>query len=307
MNEPLVVAVSSRALFDLEKENAIFESEGIAAYRAYQTEHKNIPLKPGVAFGLVQRLLRLNQLFQGQNPFRIVVISRNSPETAQRFFNSCRHYKLPIKAGIFTSGHSTFPYLKSFNTSLFLSANKENVMQAVQAGLPAGWVLPTSQEAQASIDDDEELRIAFDFDGVIVDDESEKKYQEEGMVGFEKHEVQNKMKPHAPGPLHMLFKKLAEFQQMDAKRGKSDPQYNPAIRVSIVTARGAPSEERLITTLQSLGMSAAELFLLDGSPKKDILKVLRPHIFFDDQIRHLEGTSQIVPSVLIPFGVNNDV
>ena len=302
-NEQLVVAVSSRALFDLEKEHRLFEEAGIEAYRKYQTEHKDEPLKPGVAYPFVRRLLMLNKIY-GPESFKVIVISRNSPETGQRFFSSCRYYNLPIKAGAFTSGQSTFPYLSAYGASLFLSANKENVIRAIHQGQPAGLVLPTDLSQQEA-DSENELRIAFDFDGVIVDDESEKTYKKEGLAGFERFEQRLKTTPHSPGPLHQLFKKLACFQELDEKLGQGNPYYKPNIRVAIVTARGAPSEQRLITTLRSFGMRAAELFLLDGMSKAGVLEAFRPHIFFDDQIRHLEGTKQIVPSVLIPFGVRN--
>ncbi len=302
-NEQLVVAVSSRALFDLEMEHRLFEEAGIEAYRKYQTEHKDDPLRPGVAYPFVRRLLMLNKIY-GPESFNVIVISRNSPETGQRFFSSCRYYNLPIKAGAFTSGQSTFPYLSAYGASLFLSANKENVIRAIHQGQPAGLVLPTDLSQQEA-DSENELRIAFDFDGVIVDDESEKTYKKEGLAGFERFEQRLKTTPHSPGPLHQLFKKLARFQELDEKLGQGNPYYKPNIRVAIVTARGAPSEQRLITTLRSFGMRAAELFLLDGMSKAGVLEAFRPHIFFDDQIRHLEGTKQIVPSVLIPFGVRN--
>lgn len=302
-NEQLVVAVSSRALFDLEMEHRLFEEAGIEAYRKYQTEHKDDPLKPGVAYPFVRRLLMLNKIY-GPESFKVIVISRNSPETGQRFFSSCRYYNLPIKAGAFTSGQSTFPYLSAYGASLFLSANKENVIRAIHQGQPAGLILPTDLSQQEA-DSENELRIAFDFDGVIVDDESEKTYKKEGLAGFERFEQRLKTTPHSPGPLHQLFKKLARFQELDEKLGQGNPYYKPNIRVAIVTARGAPSEQRLITTLRSFGMRAAELFLLDGMSKAGVLEAFRPHIFFDDQIRHLEGTKQIVPSVLIPFGVRN--
>ena len=302
-NEQLVVAVSSRALFDLEREHRLFEEAGIEAYRKYQTEHKDDPLRPGVAYPFVRRLLMLNKIY-GPESFNVIVISRNSPETGQRFFSSCRYYNLPIKAGAFTSGQSTFPYLSAYGASLFLSANKENVIRAIHQGQPAGLVLPTDLSQQEA-DSENELRIAFDFDGVIVDDESEKTYKKEGLAGFERFEQRLKTTPHSPGPLHQLFKKLARFQELDEKLGQGNPYYKPNIRVAIVTARGAPSEQRLITTLRSFGMRAAELFLLDGMSKAGVLEAFRPHIFFDDQIRHLEGTKQIVPSVLIPFGVRN--
>ena len=297
--EKLVVAVSSRALFDLETENRLFEKSGVSAYRKYQVENADVPLKPGVAFPFISRLLKINEIFPEQSPVRVVVLSRNSPETGQRFFNSCRHYNLPIEAGAFTSGQSTFPFMKAFGACLFLSANPESVTQATEQGLPAGLVLSTRTRTQEA-SDDIGLRIAFDFDGVIADDEGERKYQAEGMQAFQKQETDRKQLPLKSGPLKPLFSKLSEIQKLDAKRGIGDPTYQPAIRIAIVTSRGAPSEQRLITTLKSYGMYAAELFLLGGLPKQPVLEVLQPHIFFDDQLSHLRFSP--VPSVLVPFG-----
>lgn len=308
MNTPIeqqiVIAVSSRALFNLENEHRIFEEQGVEAYRNWQVKHADEPLEPGTAFRFIRKLLRINTLFGDQQPFRVVVLSRNTPETGQRFFNSCRAYDLPITAGAFTSGQSTFPYLQAFDASLFLSANKENVFTAIARGQPAGLVIPTSTSMKDE-ESDEELRIAFDFDGVVIDDEAEKAFQEQGIQGFVKHEQQKRDIPHQPGPMYRLFTKLGQFQSLDAQRGKGDPYFKPVLRVSIVTSRGAMNEERLITSLKSFGMSAAELFLMDGLPKKRVLDVLKPHIYFDDQLKHVESTSDTVPSVLVPFGINN--
>lgn len=305
IEQQIVIAVSSRALFNLESEHHIFEEQGVEAYRAWQVAHANEPLEPGTAFPFIQKLLRINTLFGDKQPFRVVVLSRNTPETGQRFFNSCRAYNLPITAGAFTSGQSTFPYLQAFDASLFLSANKENVFNAVCKGQPAGLVIPGSTALKDDSETDDELRIAFDFDGVVIDDEAEKAFHEEGMQGFVQHERQKRNIPHQPGPMHRLFTKLGQFQALDAERGKGDPYFKPVLRVSIVTARGAMNEERLITSLKSFGMSAAELFLMDGLPKKRVLDVLKPHIYFDDQLKHVESTSETVPSVLVPFGINN--
>lgn len=303
--ERLVVAVSSRALFDLEAEHQIFEQEGIEAYRNYQVSHATTPLSPGVAFPFIRRLLSLNEYFPNdEEPFRVIVLSRNSPESGQRFFNSCKYYKLPIRGGAFTSGQATFPYMKAYGASLFLSANPNSVIEATKQGYPAGLVLPTQATDDPS---DKGLRIAFDFDGVVIDDDSEKQYQKSGLEGFQAYETQNVDSPHNAGPLTELFKKLAYFQHLDAeKHAQNNPYYQPAIRIAIVTARGAPSEERLITTLKSWGMNAAELFLMDGMPKRFVLEQLKPHIFFDDQMKHLRSTAAEVPSVLIPFGVTKD-
>mgnify|MGYP000776519874 FL=1 len=187
IEQQIVIAVSSRALFNLENEHSIFEEQGVEAYRDWQVRHADEPLEPGTAFPFIRKLLRINSLFGDRQPFRVVVLSRNTPETGQRFFNSCRSYDLQITAGAFTSGQSTFPYLQAFDASLFLSANKENVFTAVAKGQPAGIVIP-APAASLTEEEDDELRIAFDFDGVVIDDEAEKAFQKEGMQGFSEHE-----------------------------------------------------------------------------------------------------------------------
>ena len=241
LKEKVVIAVSSRALFDLEEEHALFEEKGYKAFRDHQVRYQNTPLRPGVAFPFVRRLLALNELYGDLAPFRVIALSRNSPETAQRFFHSCRHYRLPISAGGFTSGPSTYPYLAAFNASLFLSANPENVRNAIAAGQPAGLVMP-SPVGDEDDDASPTLRIAFDFDGVIADDESEREYQKEGLSGFHRLEQEKASTPHSPGPLRRLFEQLSAFQRFDYNhRGAADPYFEPAVRISIVTAqRGAP-------------------------------------------------------------------
>ena len=303
IEKKLVVAVSSRAVFDLEEANAIFDTKGTEAYRQHQMERLDVPLAKGVAFPFVSRLLRLNDLYPKQVPIEVVVLSRSSADIGQRFFRSCKHYGLDISRGAFLSGQSPYPYIGAFNASIFLSANRKDVVNAVRAGLPAGLIMPT-----AAIDDeaDHELRIAFDFDGVLADDKSEQVYQEHKSLNlFHQHETERVDQPHEPGPLKNLFTKIGYFQKLEAQREAEQPGYKPALRVAIVTARNAPSNERVVTTLNSWGMNAAELFLMGGVEKKRVLEVLKPHIFFDDQLTHLEPAAKTVPSVLVPFGIAN--
>ncbi len=303
IEKKLVVAVSSRAVFDLEEANEIFDAKGTEAYRQYQMARLDVPLAKGVAFPFVSRLLRLNELHPKQVPIEVVVLSRSSADIGQRFFRSCKHYGLDISRGAFLSGQSPYPYIGAFNASIFLSANRPDVVNAISAGLPAGLIMPT-----AAVDDeaDHELRIAFDFDGVLADDKSEQVYQQHKSLDlFHQHESDRVDQPHEPGPLKDLFTKIGYFQKLEAQREAAQPGYRPALRVAIVTARNAPSNERVVTTLNSWGMNAAELFLMGGIEKRRVLEVLKPHIFFDDQLTHLEPAAQAVPSVLVPFGVAN--
>jgi 5'-nucleotidase len=304
IEKKLVVAVSSRAVFEMDEANAVFDEQGVDAYRKYQLGRLDIPFERGVAFPFVRRLLRLNELYPDQQPVEVVVLSRNSPDTGQRFFSSCRHYGLGISRGAFLSGQSPHLFIGAFNASLFLSAHRGDVVDATIRGFPAGLVLPT----RAADDDmDHELRIAFDFDGVLASDEAEKVYlREKELKPYHDYEVANKATPHEPGPLKDLFTKIGFFQKLEAKRSLLEPSYTPALRVAIVTARNAPADERVVTTLRAWGFDAAELFLMGGIEKKRVLDVLKPHIFFDDQLVHLEMAATSTPSVLIPFGVRNE-
>lgn len=303
IEKKLVVAVSSRAVFDLEEANQIFDSKGTEAYRDYQMARLDQPLARGVAFPFIRRLLRLNELYPKQQPIEVVVLSRSSADSGQRFFRSCKYYGLAISRGAFLSGQSPYPYIGAFNASIFLSAHREDVVSAVRAGFPAGLVFPSTAVED---DADHELRIAFDFDGVLADDKSEKVYQEHKNLDlFHQHETEHVDEPHDAGPLKDLFTKIGYFQKLEAQREATEPGYRPAVRIAIVTARNAPSNERLVTTLSTWGMNAAEIFLMGGIEKRRVLEVLKPHIFFDDQLTHIEPASQAVPSVLIPFGIAN--
>jgi 5'-nucleotidase len=303
IEKKLVVAVSSRSVFDLEDANSIFDVKGTEAYRQYQMERLDEPLAKGVAFPFIRRLLRLNDLYPKQLPIEVVVLSRSSADAGQRFFRSCKHYGLDISRGAFLSGQSPYPYIGAFNASVFLSAHREDVLGAVRAGFPAGLVFPSTAVED---DADHELRIAFDFDGVLADDKSEKIYQmAKNLDHFHQHESEHVAEPHDAGPLKDLFTKIGFFQKLEAQRESDESGYKPAVRIAIVTARNAPSNERLVTTLSAWGMNAAEIFLMGGIEKRRVLEVLKPHIFFDDQLTHVEPASQAVPSVLIPFGVAN--
>lgn len=303
IEKKLVIAVSSSAVFHMVEANDVFEGQGEEAYRRYQAERVHQPFERGVAFPFIRRLLRLNEIYAEEQPVEVVVLSRNDPDSGRRFYNSCQHYGLNITRGAFLTGKSPYPYIPAFNAALFLSATQADVLGAIRVGLPAGLVLPCK-----AIDDeaDAELRVAFDFDGVLADDESETVYRETNNVdSFAAFEVKKAATPHNPGPLKDLITRISFFQKLENKKAKEISGYKPALRIAIVTARNAPANERLITTLNSWGITAAETFFLGGIQKKRILDVLKPHVFFDDQLAHLEPTASEVPSVHIPFGVAN--
>ena len=300
----LVLGIASSAIFDLVESDAVFREKGEAAYRGHQREMVGVPLPGGHSLGFIRRLLALNDLSPDPDKplVEVILLSRNDPDTGLRVLESIKHHGLGITRAIFTQGACPWPFIPALNISLFLSANKQDIHEAIRAGMPAGHVMggPANRE-----EGDEALRIAFDFDGVLADDASEAIYQKEGVGGFHEHESRNIDKPHQPGPLKDFLVKLSAIQQAEEARRLQDPAYRSRVRISLVTARNAPSHRRAVETLKSWGVMANDAFFLGGIEKARVLGVLQPHIFFDDQRGHLDGARAIVPSVHVPFGTLN--
>ncbi len=303
IEKKLVIAVASSALFDLSESNTVFEEKGAKAYKEFQEKNLNKVLKKGVAFPFIKRFLNINNRFKEQLPVEVVLLSRNSAVTGKRVFRSINYYGLNISRAAFMEGKSPYEYVPAFNASLFLSANELDVKNAIDAGYPAGVVLPS---AIVNDEGDEELRIAFDFDGVIADDEAESIFQNGKLPDFYEYEVSKSDIPHQSGPLADLFKKLSSLQKLEDLEVEIDKNYKRIIRTSIVTARNAPAHERVITTLEHWGVSANEIFFLGGMDKDRILSRIKPHMFFDDQKGHLQSKEGNIPMVHIPFGIANN-
>ncbi|GAB3127426.1 5'-nucleotidase [Glaciibacter psychrotolerans] len=301
----LVVGVASSALFDLTESDAYFNEHGEEPYRIYQHEHIDDQLQPGVAFPFIKRLLGLNDLREASDPLvEVIVLSKNDPSTGLRVMRSIEAHGLAITRAIFTQGRSPYEYIEALSMSLFLSANEADVKGALERGLPAGMVM-----ASASVDEEDggALRIAFDFDGVIADDGSERVFQGPGGLGaFQAHEVANSGVPLSPGPLREFLRDLNLIQRIEQARRDKDASYELRLRISIVTARNAPAHERAIQTLQDWGVTVNDAFFLGGIDKGTILRVMKPHIFFDDQKNHLDSTSAYAASVHIPYGIANE-
>lgn len=304
IEKKLVVAVSSNALFDLEMEDEIFRKEGLQSYKKYQLDNKLNPPKKGLAFPFIRRFLNINKIYTELQPVEVVLLSKNSPETGIRIYNAIKTYNLDITRAAFMSGKSPYEYIPAYNISLFLSTNEADVINAVEAKYPAGRILKTSVNDD---DDNLELRVAFDFDGVIADDEAEKVYHDSnGQLDlYYQYEAEHKQEALNPGPLGDFFKKLSYFQKMESKKVEKDPSYKKVLKTAIITARNAPAHERAINTLSEWKVSVDEMFLLGGIEKKRILNVFKPHLFFDDQITHLDPKLENIPLVHIPFGITN--
>lgn len=304
LDNRLVIGVASSALFDLEESDAYFLEHGEDAYRVYQDERIDDQLRPGVAFPFIQRLLGLNDLRPEDPLVEVIVLSKNDPNTGLRVMRSIASHGLPMTRAVFTRGRSPHEYIPAFDMSLFLSGSERDVRSAIAAGFPAGQVLPSA------MNDDEEdggtLRVAFDFDGVLGDDESEKVFQGAGgLDAFQKHEVEHRGEPVGPGPLKELLVDLTMIQQLERRRLDSNPQYLPRLRISIVTARNAPAHDRAVFTLMSWGVTVDDAFFLGGIDKARVLKVMKPHLYFDDQHGHLTSAAQHAASVHVPYGISN--
>lgn len=305
IEDKLVIGVASSALFDLSESHQVYLDQGPDEYRAYQERQRDVVLARGVAFPFIRRFLGINRCFPQQAPVEVVLLSRNSPETGLRVMRSIAHYGLDISRAVFMTGKSPYPYLPAFNAALFLSANEEDVRSAIDVDYPAGLVLP-SRVALDEDTDDIELRVAFDFDGVLADDESETVFKRDGLGEFHAHETLHMARPHQPGPLATMFRKLAMLQQLEKEAERDDPGYRRIVRIAIITARSAPAHERVVTTLGSWGVSPDETFFLGGMDKARVLSVFKPHIFFDDQLTHLRsGPGGTIPMVHVPFGIAN--
>ncbi len=289
----LVVAISSRALFDFEEENKVFEQSDDRAYMKLQLERLEAPAKPGVAFSLVKKLLAFNDA--NTQRVEVVILSRNDPVSGMRVFRSAQHYGLPIQRGSFTRGQSPWRYLKPLNANLFLSTHLSDVRAALDAGVPAAQVYPNS--AHASEAHPHEVRIAFDGDAVLFSDEAERVFQAEGLSAFQAHEHAKASQPLSAGPFKPLLPALHRLQQ----------ESTPAIRIrtALVTARSAPAHERAIRTLMEWNIEVDEAMFLGGLPKGEFLKEFEPDFFFDDQTGHIESASQHVPAGHVASGVSN--
>ncbi|MFA9432833.1 5'-nucleotidase [Egicoccus sp. AB-alg2] len=288
--DKLVVGISSRALFDLDEAHRIFETEGLAAYREHQTANEDEPLAAGTALPLVRGLLRINELAD-EALVEVLIISRNNADTGLRVMNSVEHHGLEVPRWAFTDGTSAGPYLREFSCDLFLSANEEDVAGAMQHGVAAARILRVPDEATDEIPS--EVRIAFDGDAVLFSAESEAIYRAGGLDAFLQHEEAHADQPLSPGPLQPFLRALSRIQQRF-------PEADNPLRMSLVTARNAPAHKRVIRTLRSWGIHLNETFYLGGLEKAGVLRVLRPHIFFDDQSAHLEPARSQTPAAQVP-------
>ncbi len=297
LEDKLVVAISSRALFDFEEENRQFDPRDPGPYMQLQLDRLDVPAKPGVAFSLVKKLMAFNT--PGVQRVEVVMLSRNDPVSGMRIFRSGEAAKVPLERGVFTQGRDPFRYLRPLGAHLFLSANEEDVRAALNLGFPAARVLTESVQAGATYPD--EVRIAFDGDAVLFSDEAERVYQKKGLAAFQRHETSKAAQPLPDGPFKPLLSALHRLQQAS----DSAVAGGMRLRTALVTARSAPAHERAIRTLMSWNIAVDEAMFLGGLEKGAFLREFEPDFFFDDQTGHVNSAARHVPAGHVSFGVSN--
>lgn len=298
--DPLIVAISSRTLFDMEDSHALFEREGLDAYAAYQRSHEDDLLEPGVAFPLVRKLLGLNDGSPPEAPrVEVILISRNSADTGLRIFNSIAHHGLSIRRAAFSNGAAPFPYIRPFGADLFLSTHASDVRNALAAGVAAATLLPGANLSRTSPHPPDQLRIAFDGDAVIFGDESERVSREGGLAAFAQHELSHAGEPLSGGPFRGFLDALHRLQAA-FPTGQNAP-----IRTALVTARSIPAHERVIRTLREWGIRLDEALFLGGRSKGPFLEAFGADIFFDDSQHNIESARGLVTAGHVPHGVAN--
>jgi len=295
LGKKLVLAISSRALFDLRESHAVYETEGVGAYRQYQIEHEDEILEQGDAYLLVEKLLSLNARLETSR-VEVILVSRNSVDTGLRVFNSIQHYGLDITRAAFVGGRSPYPYLAAFGCHLFLSTHAEDVRSALDAGFAAATILSGGARRAASA----ELRIAFDGDAVLFSDESERVYQSDGLEAFQASERESAREPLRGGPFKPFLAALNLLQ-------REFPEDACPIRTALVTARSAPAHERVIRTLREWNIRLDESLFLGGLEKSAFLEAFAADVFFDDQPGHCEKARDVVATGHVPHGISNEV
>lgn len=290
LKKKLVIAISSRALFDLEDENKMFEKKGLKKYYKYQIKHENKRLKRGTAFDFVKNILRINKHFDDKL-IEVIILSRNNAATGLRIKNSIDAYKLNVERAGWTAGTPISNYLKAFDVDLFLSVHDRDVQEAINVGIAAARIIPKKYKKERNRKD---VHIAFDGDAVLFSDESEKIYQKHGLEAFIRHEKKNAKNPLPKGPFAKLLKVISHIQ-------KKFPMEKAPIRTSLITARDFATFERVIRTFDAWNVRVDEAFFLGGVEKRRIVKSFKADIFFDDQDVHLNKTSKETPSGKVPY------
>ncbi|XP_051527967.1 cytosolic 5'-nucleotidase 1A-like isoform X1 [Myxocyprinus asiaticus] len=300
----VTIAVSSRVLFRTEKEQKVYEQKGIEEYLRYQVEHENEPFAPGPAFPFVKALETVNNRLRELYPdseelFDIVLVTYNHAHVGVRLINTINYHNLFIERFCMTGGSSPIGYLKAWQTNLYLSADAEKVQEALAEGIAAATMFMAEKQTEVS---ETQLRVAFDGDAVLFSDESERIFKAHGLDKFFEHERENENTLLDHGPLKSFLEVLGKLQKKFYAKGY---RMDCPIRTYLVTARSAASSGiRALKTLRAWGLETDEALFLAGAPKGPMLEKIRPHIYFDDQMFHVEGAAEMgAIAAHVPYGI----
>jgi 5'-nucleotidase len=259
--QKLTIGISSRALFNLEMENRIFERHGIEPYLRYQVRNEKKVLDPGVAFHLAKTFLSLNK-FLSKPLVEVCVLSRNTANSSLRLFNSFDAHHLDIRKVALTSGEEISPYLNAFQVDLYLSANAETVSQALKSGVAAAMVYPESRPAG---EEEDGIRIALDGDGVLFSLDAENIFREHGLDAFDAHERKHADVTLPEGPLASFLKKISFLQQQLGEQGhliktataRTSAPWRPRPKCSMKLEAAPPANDRQLPVYQRLSPAAS--------------------------------------------------
>lgn len=296
---PFTITVSARALFDLEESHEVFEKEGLEAFEKYQQEREHVPLEPGPVFPLVKKLLDFNKIKpEHVRPFEVVLLSRNSTDTAIRVLNSIESLGLPLIRAVFTGGEPSSTYIEAIGADLFLSSNPLEVAKAVNDTKIAGATVLAGRRGAEFSSHPTQIRIAFDGDSVLFSDEAERVYGTGGLEEFQRHEHENARQALQAGPFRGMLEAIHAIQE-------AYPKNRCPIRTALITARSMPAHHRAIHTLKEWGVTVDEAMFLGGRNKAPYLKAFKADLFLDDSQRNIEHAVDVVPSGHVPYGIRN--
>ncbi|XP_078256251.1 cytosolic 5'-nucleotidase 1A-like [Rhinoraja longicauda] len=293
----ITIAVSSRTLFNMAEERAIYETDGLESYVKFQQEHENEPLKKGLAFALMKALetvnSRLHELYPGTDEmFDVVLMTNNHAQVGVRLINSINHYGLSIERFCLTGGTSPISYLKAYHTNLYLSSDPVKVAKALSEGIAAATLCHLDKDAQLS---EQQLRVAFDGDSFVSQEPNEKSSKNymlaDSLCDYEPKPTPQMQQTGRGGATEpgkgLLVGFLEAIGKIQKKFYAKNQRMDCPIRVYLIIKKGGSAVGlKALKTIRSWGLDVDEAFILSGLSATVLLNKICPHIYLDEQSLH---------------------